>query len=166
MTSLKSFLNAKSEPWFSKGTAKMEPMFVYGLMCGVKLSMGTGWILSCSLINSPLSFSFHSVAQLCTRSLVYRTACVHTHMHALCLHTKSIRHSSKKMKAILIIQAVFVHAHTHNAEKEKECRSSCFMFFLCVKRDRVWEWLSLSASGREGMKNSAEGEKEHTVFPL
>ena len=152
--------------------------------------MGMGWSLLRFLINSPPSFSFRSMARLCTQSLAYRTARTHahthththtvaqtrthTHMQEVCLHTKSILHSSKKMKAILIIQScvgtrTHMHAqkHTHTYRKERGREGGrerlFYVFPLRQRRQSVRMIESLCVRERGNEKQRRGRERVHCL---
>lgn len=123
MSPLKLF-NTNAEPQFSK-TFFWKWDDVPVIVCLKCVSVGgrviDGWRF---LINSPPSFSFHSMARLCTRSLVYHTR-MHTHasanLHIQCMHKHArglyayYKHTSYKVRAILILQrCTFAHTNTHN----------------------------------------------------
>lgn len=115
--------------------------------------MGAGWILpafSLTLVFPSPSVQWpESVLGLwCIEQRTH----AHSRTRVFCLHTKSILHSSKKMKAILIIQSVFAGMRTRTRRQRERVREELFYVFpLRQKRQsvRMIESLCVRERGNE-----------------
>lgn len=140
MTSLKSFPTAKAEPLFLKEIVKMEPTFINAWY----VRWGYHWEpdgfpppLSLTLLfpSPSVQWPNSALALWCIEQHVHTSA----HTHVFCLRTKSIRHSSKKIKAILIIPAAFVHAHTHTMQKRRQSKGAVALCFCSASKETECE---------------------------
>ena len=118
-------------------------------------------------LNGPTLHSVSGVSNALTHTFGH--AHLYTHKQEVCLHTKSILHSSKKMKAILIIQSTFAHARTHaKAQKKTErLREQLFYAFpLRQRRQSVWRIESLCVRERGNEKWRRGRERVHCLPAL